>query len=715
MKKIILAIMFVLASVSASAQLQRVNGDIMMKSIGEAVVNKSGPKAHFNIDVNYPEDMIVEYFYVQSVSRPYMSWKGGMEPHITFDMEEDTYFFIFTGVRKEGGRYIMITPDVEAKGDVNLSYDFSSCQNSVEFIPVLPDGRDGFPDTWNEDGSALVYEGNIDSGVYRMDILRRDFPTCGFDAFSFMSQVELGYKQLKDYGGFRCNDIGPDFEICNRQEIFTRADELIEMTHTINAAEVRGDTLLRNDPAKYVRLDANYGIPPAGPYDVTDGDYYRISTNLLSSGFKTMISMGIDQKITRSILLCQNLCKDGFIKPLTGYGKDVADNGYKAEKRDYYPIFSPEMTLDGSKATFYTAHIKGSSASIYWYINIPEYGVPFYTERPYTEHPRFKWEWDFASGEYPTFGNSTPSLTIETLLNKDYNEPHIGGFYLGRLGESRVCDEQLSWVTVERNGETVKSCNMIDLGDWFTTEFSRGVYSGNYRISIENDNVTVDDEIPGLNTTVITIADAGLDDREPPTLTMLNFRDGKDDINDRFSTPVEGTLEFTAVDLASEIGESDVEGYQRIYYLARPLETLKVEYSPMGSDSFRELPVTEVPELFHMPEFGYFYRGSLASVTEGSADGWFKIRISMSDAVGNSQVQTIEPAFYIESAKAGIDGAESESGIRINGDEVMAAGSVSIYDALGRLVRSGDDRVSISGMKGIYIIKTSSDVMKVVL
>ena len=83
-------------------------------------------------------------------------------------------------------------------------------------------------------------------------------------------------------------------------------------------------------------------------------------------------------------------------------------------------------------------------------------------------------------------------------------------------------------------------------------------------------------------------------------------------------------------------------------------KSLKVEYSPFGADSFKPLAYEEIPELYFMPEFGHFYRAQLDRVNVVSETGWFSLRFTMTDEAGNSQVQTIEPAFSIEAAISGV-------------------------------------------------------------
>ena len=49
-----------------------------------------------------------------------------------------------------------------------------------------------------------------------------------------------------------------------------------------------------------------------------------------------------------------------------------------------------------------------------------------------------------------------------------------------------------------------------------------------------------------------------------------------------------------------------------------------------------------------MPYFGHFWKSSLKDVEGKSENGWFKLRVTLTDAAGNSQEQTMWPAFYIK-------------------------------------------------------------------
>lgn len=166
-----------------------------------------------------------------------------------------------------------------------------------------------------------------------------------------------------------------------------------------------------------------------------------------------------------------------------------------------------------------------------------------------------------------------------------------------------------------------------------------------YAVSYENTNIEVDG-LPGKN-----IATAYWVKTEtnllPPQLTMLQFRDNEDYITDRFPSPNEGMMEFTAAVFEST-WDTEVSSW---FYDAKPVNVV-VDYSPYNENLWSSLDVEEVPEQSGYVGWGYFYRASLKDVTGDAEKGWFDVRFTMTDETGNKQVQTISPAFRIDNMVA---------------------------------------------------------------
>ena len=97
----------------------------------------------------------------------------------------------------------------------------------------------------------------------------------------------------------------------------------------------------------------------------------------------------------------------------------------------------------------------------------------------------------------------------------------------------------------------------------------------------------------------------------------------------------------------------------------------------------------EVPENY-WPTMGWFYTGSLASVTGEGLNGWFDLKIRLTDAAGNWQEQVISPAFRI-------DDLAYSSVVTITPNKV---GDNAIYNLAGQRMRGGLESLP----HGIYIV-----------
>ena len=104
--------------------------------------------------------------------------------------------------------------------------------------------------------------------------------------------------------------------------------------------------------------------------------------------------------------------------------------------------------------------------------------------------------------------------------------------------------------------------------------------------------------------------------------------------------------------------------------------TAEVAYSPFGEDAWNELTLEEDSELYDMPGLGQFYKGSLAAVMGQAYEGWFDLKVKVTDAAGNWQEQVISPAFRIDNlaysnvATVGSDNAREVARYNLNGQPI---------------------------------------------
>ena len=74
--------------------------------------------------------------------------------------------------------------------------------------------------------------------------------------------------------------------------------------------------------------------------------------------------------------------------------------------------------------------------------------------------------------------------------------------------------------------------------------------------------------------------------------------------------------------------------------------TPSIEYAPYGSEEWRALDISQ-NETERSAALGNHYLVDLGNVTTGSGDGWYDLRITLTTPEGNTQIQTLSPAFNI--------------------------------------------------------------------
>lgn len=324
-----------------------------------------------------------------------------------------------------------------------------------------------------------------------------------------------------------------------------------------------------------------------------------------------------------------------------------------------YETVCPYMTIQDNEPHY--MHL-GLNDTNLWFLDGQQAKIPYW----HGPHPFYYAQ----SQKKQLFGSSVPILVY-------YNSPELGtsGFFLGRYGEHRIVDSgyvgkggQTS-LTLYEDGEEIWSGRMLDTSQNSIYQQATGIIEGVY----DNQNIIVDG-LQGQNLTTIHY-DASIERDIAPTLTFLWFKDVAGDVNDRLQNASNGILEFSAGDF---VPHYNAETYGT-WLSCQALSGVQVSYSPYQEDTWSELAVEEVPENFCSPGYGYFYRGSLAGVTGEALNGWFDLKVKLTDAAGNWQEQVISPAFRIDDlaysnvANIGSDNAREVARYSIDGKRVDAS------------------------------------------
>lgn len=285
-------------------------------------------------------------------------------------------------------------------------------------------------------------------------------------------------------------------------------------------------------------------------------------------------------------------------------------------------------------------------------------------------------------------GNSCPIMvtTMQSMFLEDGSIQKSLYFinHIGRNGEYRESDIWSSHGNVKVNGEIIADEDMFINYDWNKHSQSQGLVD----ITVTNSNVEVDG-LPGMNETKIHF-DMANDDNTAPTLQMLDFRDAEDNAIDRFSASCDGKLQFYCGDFNEQYIDNE---YHTQYFMCNDLSGVEVAYSPYQEEKWTQLEANEDIELY-FDGMGHYYSIPLANVSGNGLQGWFDLKIRLTDAAGNWQEQVICPAFRIDelaySSVATIRGAN--------------ATELARYTLDGRRINAGQP--------GINIIRMSDGTMR---
>lgn len=257
-------------------------------------------------------------------------------------------------------------------------------------------------------------------------------------------------------------------------------------------------------------------------------------------------------------------------------------------------------------------------------------------------------------------GAGVPAFVWIATMDEENNLPTFDFDFVGRYGERRTRDAfdyaERGWV--DENPMTYK----LTIGDnTFTSHMDFSYYQEEwmeafdedeefrveepFTLDIVNRNCALAEGVEGSNT-IHMEWDSSRDDQFPPTLTMLQLRNSKDQMADQFATADDGVLEFCAGDFTPTVTE-----YWTRYFNFQPIHEITVEVAPHGSNQFTAMSeVNNIANLHYEPGFGDFFRVPLGQTSAINADGWYDLRITLADEAGNLQQQTLAPAFQIASA-----------------------------------------------------------------
>lgn len=618
---------------------------------------------------------------IQVISIPRQIWFNGfysMEGEVSVNViGTGTYDVLSTLQIDDTETYFILRENVEITGDTSLSLDLAEAKNQVVFdASVLPDGsrpvdlslvsaEDG-GNTYLTNIKTRVNYLPIDKGVYELDQMPKAF----FDAnneyidpsvsgnFYFDNTAKLGVCQLRTYATSQGNIFA-----------YLTANGTASQTITLSPDDYYNFHVECQQPLELGELPQGW---------INSNDYAILNWSLYNQGtrgetVRTGLYIGCEYPDVawQNTFVADNNPENPneFWPHITAYPSYLQNS--QTDMRRPMGILLPSMVRRDGKNYFV-----GNS---FWEGMYENFGASRYSKSENTF-------WNICADDYDSlvFGSMAP------IAVTPFHFQGIRPFFEGPLGELRDIDLIKTAVEVKKDGETVCD-NPFDFLTFSTR--SPGVWD----ITLDNTNFKVKEQ-QGRNLCQLHL-NVTSTSRLAPTITKYALRNSEGLITNTFSAADDATLQFYAGAFEYKMDPSVSSSNFRLGYAYSPLAEVKVESAPCGTEQWQQFTVNEDPEKFFMPGAGMFYQGSLASLGE-MADGAYDLRVSLTDEEGNTQVQTISPAFFINS----FSGIEEISDISDLSDN-----DVTLYNLNGQRV---DNR---NLQKGIYIVKRANSVQKVII
>lgn len=640
-------------------------------------LNLSPGQYSFAFPKNNPKDLYQAMYFGPDFSLP-------------FNLPAGTYDFVlfFWSMESDGIRCIL-REDIEVNADMEITAEPSEATEHIAFRPVLANGERIRTELWEEvepEKWEMKDPGNCLLAEYFTQFLYHDIEFMSYQ----MNIVDRTDEEGNVVTGSRPGDVwitpSSKFKVYQKTAVgqAEEGNSLIAI-----CAEGTNSQEMSNNPANYTEpLSANFAdclIMPeleqiwADPY--VNGTIGFIS--FLEDKFSACnsLNMGGESWNYTTFRVCNDLQWNPKVELVPQYLKIFATD---SENDIKYSIIAPFYSFE------HNSWVAGHQSFIFTENTVLT--IAGYAEGGYIDMP-YNYFYSFPVSEDIVFGDNTPvTAFLKPSRSFDYS-------FVGRYGEVRSIDLYSNTLSVKCDGEELCS-NYLDLNKFFWSDESQR--EGNWSVEINNENIKVDG-LQGCNHCEMNFVNGSVG--LTPTVMQMQMRTVDDKVTDRFSTPDGALLTFYAGGFKFDF---DPITYGQ-WFTYDALKEIKVEYASYGSDSFNLLAVAEDPDKFFMPGYGAYYYAALDQVTEKSSTGWYDVRISLKDSEGNTQVQTVSPAFFIES----LSGVESistlDNAVKVEGCNIIAPAGSVVFNTAG--VQTGSRDLA----PGVYIVRTPSCSTKCVI
>lgn len=631
------------------------------------------------------------------------------------------------GQYTQTGSAMVVKENVEFAADSDYAIDGSEAKNFITALPVGPTGEeyelpkivvgageDGQPDIIDEvAGSAFFIS-------QRMGLYHKAFGELFWSQIGVGSQwvseefPEYNEPSLAEVAGVYVNDFSDDIIVLASMQINPTAGV---PALTVAMQEGCSPSVLKANPQDYTYLQTKFeqsDMGKARPFPAVEDPWSISVTNYF--GDKISDGMSMDSGVDLSLInYCATLAS----------GVEFA-TGATAVYGDYTIDFESDTIYDGdwmyvsswrttNNAICPEVYIKDAKKSILNKTASEFYAMTSAPSDPLASVPSL---FQYASyQQLQPYGRTPGSINTVIASAVDGSYAEIVPFYPQYTG---YAGDAVAGVNANIDASPVITYNgePVDYDTEYYSDFwSGGFYGWCYDWNYENHPAgayTMDFESPNIvdgiegKVTYSVAFDQRKADCVPPVVQYLQFRDKEDCVTCVFGEGLQGDLYIGAGDF-----NADAEGV-----LSECVDgvTPIVSYAPFGTDEWTEFALEKVAEASGC--FAPIYKGSLLQVGEESSNGWFDLKIEMTDAEGNSMSQMSSPAFCITSLSGVSQINKSQQAIHVEGRTVSANGNgIDVYSISGVKVASVNGTAAdLSELPaGVYIIRSGNSSVKTVL
>lgn len=579
---------------------------------------------------------------------------------------------IFTNNDDAGA--IIFVPDIKVDGAKDIHVNASMADKKITTAFTLPSGEKAVLPEDNGHGQAADKPYNI--ATITADIhLTFD----GISKGSVQSVIGLGGENYSDLLTVRTNVDSPRGEISYvvKAEAPGKAAARYFYLASTTMDKVGSEIVLTNDISNFHKV-SDIAIARTPAYDKYGNANTSLDINFYAYNAASTLVGGVSA---------------------------TAENG-----NDLY-ICTPPVDLSALHAltTLSTTDYADEDEWVFDGIATPPFayngkGFEFYATQGHVSYTNDKPQWEstpcnpaltFAGNEGMKFGDNFAMCVTAVQSDPWADVPfsYVGpDCYFGNYGEARTVDADVVSFAVKHNGVSQDVVEGESLYNWAEKWATNGHTPGVMTYIFTNRNILTEG-MAGENVCEVSYTE-GADDATPPTLQRIMMRDGDGIVTNRFKSANGATVSIIGGDFVEHKEERSTGDWPMTFtYYTFADASFTAEYAAHGTSDFQPFVIENDADKFFMPGFGKYFSGSLEQITAPSTDGWYDLKVTVTDEAGNKQVQTIAPAFKLDELSSGIDEViAGEDGFRLVGNAIVSAdgSEVRVYTLSGVQIANSD-------------------------